>query len=174
MNELLGTRKLAKALGVVPSAVTRAFKEGRITPAEHDKKGNPLYDLEPTRRQWRSNTAPRASTGQPGIAPAPDNTVAPNNGDSNLDRYNKARADKEEAIAAQEMLKLAELRKTLLPKDKMVAAFTQFLRAASQAFSGLPARVLSRHPGLSPDGRDNLTEEIRIILDDLSRWSPEK
>ncbi len=66
-----------------------------------------------------------------------------------------------------------------LPDDALCiahnAAFDrQFLRAASQALSGLPAKQLSRYPGVTPEGRDFLTNEIRAILDGLAAWEPGK
>jgi len=163
--DLVGTRELARRLGLSPSAVTKAKKEGRIQPAA-TKGTRKLYDVDDVRRKWAPlSTAPPDS-------PPPDSEGAPGELASDNERYAKARADKEEALAAQEALELETLRGSLLPRDEITLSFTQFLRVANQSFSGLPAKLLSRYPGLTPDGRNFLIEEMRGILDGLAEWEP--
>ncbi len=42
----------------------------------------------------------------------------------------------------------------------------------NQSLAGLPVKLLSRYPGLTFEGRDFLTEELRAVLDDLGKWEP--
>lgn len=157
MAELLGTRALARAMNVSPGAVTKAVKEGRLTPAKI-VNGRPLFDLDATRKQWRPLTL------TPAIADADDD-----GGDDNA-RYRKARADKEEELAAQEKMETGRKKRELVPADEIVGVWAELLRAFSQSLSGIPQKTLSRFPGLTSEGRDFLIEQLRLILDDLSVW----
>lgn len=169
MADLVGTRELARRLGVTAPAVSRAVREGRLQPAA-TKDGRKLYDVEEARRKWAPLSASPAPAPPP---PSPEEDDVPGANASDNERYAKARADKTEAEAAQEGLKLAEMEKSLLSREELVLSFTSCLRVAGQGFSGLPARLLSRFPGLTPAGRDFLATEIRAILDDLAKWEPE-
>ncbi len=163
MGELLGTRALARALGVSAPAVTKAMREERIRP---DKvlNGRALFDLDAVRAVWMPDKAEPPAEGR-----------GESNGEAtDVQRFNKARADREESLAAEEAMELAKMQRDLLPREEVALAFTQFLRAASQALSGLPAKQLSRYPGVTPEGRDFLTNEIRAILDGLAAWEPGK
>ncbi len=163
MGELLGTRALARALGVSAPAVTKAAREKRIQPAKV-LNGRALFDLDAVRQVW-----------SPAGAEPPADAEAVQNGDtSDVQRYNKARADREESLAAQEVLELEKMRGALLPRDEVALSFTQFLRDTNQSLAGLPVKLLSRYPGLTPEGREFLTAELRAILDDLGKWEPAK
>lgn len=159
MSKLFGTRALARELGVTPPAVTKAVKDGRIAPAKIDGK-RALFDLDEVRVKW-----------QPNALQSGTEDIGDSNNDDNV-RYRKARADKEESLAAQEKLALGEMRKELLPASEVVAVWTQLLRAFSQTLSGMPPKLLSRYPGLTGEGRDFLTEMLRQAVDDLSAWEP--
>lgn len=161
MGELLGTRALARALGVSAPAVTKAVREERIRPSKV-LNGRALFDLDAVRTVWTPNRVEPPAEGEGDAS-----------GDAtDVQRYNKARADREESLAAQEALELEKMRGALLPRDEVALAFTQFLRVANQSFAGLPVKLLSRYPGLTPKGRDFLTREMRMILDDLGKWEP--
>jgi transcriptional regulator with XRE-family HTH domain len=54
ISKRLTKAELARALGVSRSAVTRAVREGRVTPGPDG-----LFDLEKARREWRSKTRQR-------------------------------------------------------------------------------------------------------------------
>lgn len=56
VNKLVGTRELSRLLGISAPAVTKAYKEGRITPSGYDNNNNPLYDPAIVPREWASNT----------------------------------------------------------------------------------------------------------------------
>lgn len=159
MAELVGTRALARLLGVSPAAVTKAVREGRLTPTEI-VDGRPMFDPEEARNEWRPDVAPPPVEGDDG-----DDTDTDDNA-----RYRKARADKEEAVAAQETLALEQMRGNLLPREEVSLSFTQFLRVANQALSGLPAKMFSRYPGMTQAGRDFLFDELRAVLDSLAEW----
>lgn len=165
MGELLGTRALARALGVSAPVVTKAARDGRIQPAKV-LNGRALFDLDAVRQIWSPAGA------EP--PPVDDGEFTDGTEPTDVQRYNTARADREEALAAQEKLELARMQGDLLPRGEVALAFTSFLRVASQAVSGLPAKTLSRHPGLTPAGRDFLAGELRTILDDLAAWKPGK
>lgn len=168
MADLVGTRELARRLQVSPSAVTKAVKEGRIKPAA-SKGGRNLFDVDECRRTWI--LAPSKLSSPP---PPPGEEDVPGAAASDNVRYAKARADKEEALAQQELMELETLRKTLLPRDELVMTFTQFLDVASQRLSGIPTKLLSRFPGMTPAGRDFLKDELRGILDGLGQWRPDR
>lgn len=173
VNTLVGTRALAKALGVSPSSVTKAVAQNRIVPAIRDAKGRAKFVIADARRQWLANTAPLDSTGRHGIKTEDEGGEGKAEKNSDISRYNKARADREEAEAERALLELEKLKRTLLPADELGVAWTQLLKGASQKFSGLPVHLLSRFPGLTPEGRDYLHQRIREILDDLAAWNLE-
>lgn len=169
---MVGTRKLAKALGVSPSAVTKAVKEKRVTPACLNSKGDPQFIVEEARQEWLEKTAPLDSTGRCGIRTSDENTPTKDKKDAgDIARYNKARADREEAEAEKALLELGRLKQTLLPAVEVKVVWTQLMKGASQKFSGLPVHMLSRFPGLTADGRDYMRQRIREILDDLADWN---
>lgn len=158
MAELLGTRALAREIGVTPAAVTKAVKEGRVTPTKVTRSG-PLFDLASVQAEW-----------QPALRSAKDGED-----DADCDdnaRYRKGRADKEVALAGQEKLKLGHLEKELLSASELALVWSQMLGAFSQKLSGLPPKLFSRYPGLTEEGRNFLRDEMQAALDDLSRWAP--
>jgi hypothetical protein len=177
MGDLLNQSNLARALGITSAAVGQAVKRGKITPTVILEDGRKLFDLDDVRLEWTPGSAGREGVKEPAPAPymaAPVTAATPDEELSDVQRYNRARANKEEAVAQQELLSVGKMRSNLLPREEVALAFTQFLRSASQSLSGLPAKLLSRFPGLSTDGREFLTAEIRAVLDDLAMWEPGK
>lgn len=158
MGELVGVRALAREFGVSHSAVIKAVKECRLTPAAVERDG-PKFDVEAARAEWR-----------PSVPTTTDDDECGDDDDNA--RYRKARADKEEAVAEQEKLKLAQLRRELLPASEVVMYWTNLIQAFGDKSRGVAPKVFSRFPGLTEEGRDFLTEELRTMTDDLSVWSP--
>ncbi len=56
--QLVNSAELARIKGVSAVAVRKAVQSGRITPAKHDERGRPLFDVEPTLKAWASNNNP--------------------------------------------------------------------------------------------------------------------
>ncbi|MCD8139462.1 MAG: hypothetical protein LUE17_06750 [Planctomycetaceae bacterium] len=164
MDDLVGTRELARRMGVSSAAVTKAMKDGRITPERNEGK-RPLFSEQAVRAVWSPASIPPPP-------PAGDDAEQKST-DSDNQRYYKARADKEEALVQQELLELGRLQKELLPASEIITVWSQLLRACSQNLSDVPQMLLSRFPGLTEAGRDFLQEQLRTVLDDLSAWEPE-
>lgn len=136
--ELISKSAFAAMMNVSPAAVTKAIKEGRMTVVvEGDKE---KIDPAVAQIQWAQNTRARSPSNN--AAPAAD--AAPAGGSTkgnNEAGYWDSRTSREEAEAGIAQLKLAELRKTLIPVDAVRAAFGTAFASAREALMQIPSRI---------------------------------
>ena len=155
--ELISKSAFAAMMNVSPAAVTKAIKEGRMTVVIQGDKEK--IDPAVAQIQWAQNT--RARSPSSSSAPAADN-VAPATSikGNNEPGYWDSRTSREEAEAGMAQLKLAELRKSLIPVDAVRAAFGSAFASAREALMQIPSRIA---PTLAAESD---SQKIQIALGD--------
>ena len=132
--ELISKSAFAALMNVSPAAVTKAIAENRITTVRDGDKDK--IDPAVAQIQWAQNTRARS----PSVNAAPADT-APAGGSTkgnNESGYWDSRTSREEAEAGIAQLKLAELRKSLIPVDLVKAVFGSAFASAREALLHIP------------------------------------
>lgn len=135
--ELISKSAFAALMHVSPAAVTKAIAENRITTVRDGDKDK--IDPAVAQIQWAQNT--RARSPSSNAAPAADTTPAATTKGNNESGYWDSRTSREEAEAAMAQLKLAEMRKSLIPVDAVRAVFGTAFAGAREALMQIPSRI---------------------------------
>lgn len=155
--ELISKSAFAAMMHVSPAAVTKAIAENRITTVRDGDKDK--IDPAVAQIQWAQNT--RARSPSINAAPAADTTTATTSTKGNNDSgYWDSRTSREEAEAGIAQLKLAELRKSLIPVDAVRAVFGTAFAGAREALMQIPSRIA---PALAAETDP---QKIQIVLGD--------
>ena len=154
--ELISKSAFAALMHVSPAAVTKAINENRITTVRDGDKDK--IDPAVAQIQWAQNT--RARSPSSNAAPAADTTPAATTKGNNESGYWDSRTSREEAEAGMAQLKLAELRKSLIPVDAVRAAFGTAFASAREALMQIPSRIA---PALAAESDP---QKIQITLGD--------
>lgn len=154
--ELISKSAFAVMMGVSPAAVTKAIAENRITTVRDGDKDK--IDPAVAQIQWAQNT--RARSPSSNAAPAADATTPATTKGNNESGYWDSRTSREEAEAGMAQLKLAELRKSLIPVDAVRAAFGTAFSSAREALMQIPSRIA---PALAAESDP---QKIQITLGD--------
>lgn len=165
-----GFTDVGRLLGISPQAVEKAYRAGRITSVFSSPKGLPRFALDKVVDEYRRNTGPCRSTQfaveSPSSVAASDGTDA-----TDIERYNKARADNEE-LKTQTLTRDLEIKnESYVSVAELRVQWTQVLKAFAIRLSALPQKLLTRGD-ITEYGRDRMDADIRQMLIDLSTLTP--
>jgi len=188
-------RGYAKLTGRSLAGVQKAIESGRLSPpayAVEIKNGKKVYTVnsEIASQQWSDNTGTRRTMTRGEINPdkvgnlkTPSEKIKPNPppvtttskhgksineaGDSKTaNAYQTARAIKEGADAQIQLLKLKQMRGSLVDIEKLKAVLYPLAKGVTQNMMSIPSRIkLQLAAELDPEKIDDiLTNEIKIAL----------
>lgn len=158
---LLTKGDAAKALGVSPSAVTRALKEGRLT-VVHSHDGREMIDGDTLRDQWNARTQAKmrpVSARQKTERPRPVTDVPD---------YNESRARTEYLKAELLELERAEKEGELVQAADIAKKWGELVAIARTKVLGIPSKAKQRIPDFPQDAFVILEDIVREALEDLA------
>ena len=156
MNEL-SQKDMAAEIGISVQALRKAARTGRAVISRREGR-RVFYDVEATLKKYRSGTDPAMQRGrkkprakaktarQADTAPAPAHMtdMAAGEGgapDDDGEKYQKARAKKEDANAELAKLKLREKQSELVKKDEVLATVFDIFRTVRDQLQAAPSRM---------------------------------
>lgn len=94
-----------------------------------------------------------------------------NSDETDVERYNRARADNEELKTRQLEIDLAIKRREYISRAETQIKLGQIVKAVTTRLLSLPQKQFTRGD-VTKAGRNRLSDDIRLALEDLSRWQP--
>lgn len=162
MSELISQAEYARSRNVSKQAIGKLIKQGKITLI--DGKIDPAFaDL-----KLRENVNPARSKTAAGMK---GGEAVPAQNDSG--RFFKARADREEAGAARELLELRKLQGELVERESVERALFEASRMLRDQVLNVPKRVAGDLSGMTNAGEIELklTAELRRALEEFSKMA---
>lgn len=158
---LLTKADAARALGVHPSAISKALREGRLSVVQsHD--GREMIDGDTLRDQWNARTQakmrPVTARRQ---APAPRHQ-------SDVPDYNESRARTEYLKAELLELERAEKERELISAAEVAKKWGELVAIARTKVLGIPSKAKQRIPDFPQDAFVILEDIVREALEDLA------
>jgi|SRR5579859_5458290 len=168
MSELITQSEYARSRGVSKQAIGKLVAKG-VIPLIDGKIDPSVADL-----KLRENVNPARSKAAAALdGAAGDEPAQKKPQQSDAGRFFKARADREEAGAARELLELQKLQGTLVERDQVERALFEASRMLRDLVLNVPKRVAGDVAGMSsaPEIEQKLTAELRRALEEFSKMA---
>ena len=159
---LLTKADAARALGVHPSAISNALRDGRLVPVT-GPDGKEMINGETLREDWKQNTRARMRPVNVRTKSQPLSRAS-----SDVPDYNESRARTEHLKAELLELEGAEKEGELVRADEVAKKWGEVVAIARTKVMGIPTKAKQRIPEIPDDAFQALEEIVREALEDLA------